>query len=195
MRGSVLAVLAAVLILAACAERETVVLLKDDAGHVGALTVTSGASAVTLDRELATASLRGDALEAGSIDETALKAQFGAALAALPERSSSFVLYFKSDTTDLTAESEPELPRIFAEIDRRQGVEVVVIGHTDRSGELGYNDRLSLERAEAIRAWLIGKGVKPEIITVAGRGEREPLVATADGVREARNRRVEILVR
>ena len=195
MRGSVLAVLAAVLILAACAERETVVLLKDDAGHVGALTVTSGASAVTLDRELATASLRGDALEAGSIDETALKAQFGAALAALPVRSSSFVLYFKSDTTDLTAESEPELPRIFAEIDRRQGVEVVVIGHTDRSGELGYNDRLSLERAEAIRAWLIGKGVKPEISTVAGRGEREPLVATADGVREARNRRVEILVR
>ena len=116
-------------------------------------------------------------------------------VAALPERSSSFVLYFKSDTTDLTAESEPELPRIFAEIDRRQGVEVVVIGHTDRSGELGYNDRLSLERAEAIRAWLIGKGVKPEIITVAGRGEREPLVAPADGVREARNRRVEILVR
>ena len=77
----------------------------------------------------------------------------------------------------------------------RPAPEVVLIGHSDRVGKLEDNDRLSLRRAEAMRKALIEVGVAGTAIDVAGRGEREPLVATADDVAEARNRRVEISIR
>jgi outer membrane protein OmpA-like peptidoglycan-associated protein len=72
---------------------------------------------------------------------------------------------------------------------------VVVIGHTDRVGNLQYNDRLSLQRAERVRGELIRLGIPERRVRIAGRGEREPLVATDDEIPEPRNRRVEINVR
>jgi outer membrane protein OmpA-like peptidoglycan-associated protein len=73
--------------------------------------------------------------------------------------------------------------------------EIVVIGHTDRVGTLEYNDKLSLKRADVVRAALVAAGVPPGQIDIAGRGEREPAVATPDEIAEPRNRRVEIMVR
>ena len=78
---------------------------------------------------------------------------------------------------------------------RRPAAEVVVTGHTDRAAEAGYNDSLSLKRAKAVRKLLVARGLPEESVIAAGRGEREPLVASADGAREAKNRRVEITVR
>jgi outer membrane protein OmpA-like peptidoglycan-associated protein len=72
---------------------------------------------------------------------------------------------------------------------------VVVIGHTDRVGTVEYNDRLSLQRAERVRAELVRLGVDPARISVEGRGEREPLVPTPDEMPEPQNRRVEVSVR
>jgi outer membrane protein OmpA-like peptidoglycan-associated protein len=70
-----------------------------------------------------------------------------------------------------------------------------VIGHTDRVGADDANDALSLQRAQTMREAMLGLGIPPARIRAAGRGEREPLVPTADGVEEPRNRRVEINVR
>ena len=84
---------------------------------------------------------------------------------------------------------------MFAEIARRPVPDVLVIGHTDRVGTDAFNDALSRQRAEVVRRALVARGLPAENIVVVGRGEREPIVATADGVAEARNRRVEILVR
>ena len=67
--------------------------------------------------------------------------------------------------------------------------------HTDKVGSDAVNDPLSRQRAEVVRKALIARGVAPENIVVVGRGKREPVVATAEGVAEPRNRRVEILVR
>jgi outer membrane protein OmpA-like peptidoglycan-associated protein len=72
---------------------------------------------------------------------------------------------------------------------------VVVIGHTDRVGSDDYNDTLSRQRAEVARQALVYRGLAAEQAVTVGRGKREPVVPTADGVAEARNRRVEILVR
>jgi OOP family OmpA-OmpF porin len=72
---------------------------------------------------------------------------------------------------------------------------VLVIGHTDRVGTDPFNDALSKARAEVVRRALVARGIAPGNIVVVGRGKREPIVPTADGVAEARNRRVEILVR
>ena len=56
------------------------------------------------------------------------------------------------------------------------------------------NRQLSLRRADSVRSALISRGVKEGGISVAGRGEAEPAVPTADGVREPANRRVEIIL-
>ncbi|MGZ5598925.1 MAG: OmpA family protein, partial [Usitatibacter sp.] len=66
---------------------------------------------------------------------------------------------------------------------------------TDTVGSLGFNDRLSLARAERMRELMIGLGIPAERIQAAGRGKRETLVPTDDNVSEPRNRRVEISVR
>jgi outer membrane protein OmpA-like peptidoglycan-associated protein len=70
-----------------------------------------------------------------------------------------------------------------------------VIGHTDRVGSVEHNDALSKKRAELVSGALTSAGIPAAQIEVAGRGEREPVVATADEVAEPRNRRVEISIR
>jgi OmpA-OmpF porin, OOP family len=72
---------------------------------------------------------------------------------------------------------------------------IVATGHADRSGPDNYNVRLSERRATAVKNQLVREGVPAGIIQTAGKGERENLVQTADGVREPRNRRVEIVFR
>jgi len=70
-----------------------------------------------------------------------------------------------------------------------------VIGHTDKVGTDAYNDALSRQRAEVVRKALLARGIAQDNVVAIGRGKREPIVPTADGVAEARNRRVEIQVR
>jgi outer membrane protein OmpA-like peptidoglycan-associated protein len=126
----------------------------------------------------------------------ALLPAFGGAVAALPERPASFYLYFITGTDILTEASKLEFERMLEDLRRRQAPDIVVIGHTDRVGGPEANDELSLQRAERMKTDLVEQGIAPpERIRAAGRGEREPVVETADGVDEPLNRRVEINVR
>ena len=85
---------------------------------------------------------------------------------------------------------------MLAELRKREAPDIVVIGHTDRVGAPEGNDELSLQRAERMKADLVAQGIAPpERIRAAGRGEREPVVPTEEGVDEPLNRRVEINVR
>ena len=74
------------------------------------------------------------------------------------------------------------------------GRHTVVIGHTDNSGDAAYNDRLSWERARAVASILHRDGVPQEHIRVEGFGYKVPLVPSAPGAHESRNRRVEIFL-
>ncbi len=81
-----------------------------------------------------------------------------------------------------------------AENVRRGGVSrIAVTGHADRSGADAYNMALSQRRANAVRDALVRAGVPANRITTTARGESQPLVPTADGVREPQNRRAEIV--
>jgi len=71
---------------------------------------------------------------------------------------------------------------------------VTVSGYTDTDGSPGYNMVLSLRRANAVKAALVGNGVSPTAITVSGRGEEGLLVATPDNVKMESNRRVQIVI-
>lgn len=193
-----LAALAA-LLLVGCAKPmrdDLYVLVPDQDGKTGALSVESGGQQTVLDRPYASARVTEPGrVAAGAVTEQEVRRAFGAALEAQPARPTSFTLYFLEARDELTPDSRQLLGRIVDEIGRRPAPEIVVIGHTDRVGAVPYNDTLSLRRAERVRDELVKVGIAADRIRVEGRGEREPLVSTADEVAEARNRRVEINVR
>lgn len=76
-----------------------------------------------------------------------------------------------------------------------QYTRIEVNGYTDTSGTTRYNQGLSVRRAEAVAAELVRDGIPRNVISIQGFGDARLLVATAPGVREPQNRRVEILLR
>jgi outer membrane protein OmpA-like peptidoglycan-associated protein len=124
-----------------------------------------------------------------------VRSEFNEVLAALPVRPASFTVYFGSGVDELVFESKGALEQALDELARRPQSDIVLIGHTDRVGTDESNDRLSLQRAQRIKAEMMTLGIAPGRVQVAGRGERELVVPTADGVEEPRNRRVEIIIR
>lgn len=175
---------------------ELVVVLPQADGRSGTVVVERGADRAVLDQPYAASRIGSDgALRAERLTEQEVRSAFGAALSALPARPVSFLLYFVTGTDTLTDESKAELTRMLDELRKRPSPDILVIGHTDRVGSPEANDQLSLQRAEWVRAYLVSQGIAAERIRAAGRGEREPLVPTADQVAQPRNRRVEINVR
>ncbi len=69
---------------------------------------------------------------------------------------------------------------------------VLVSGHTDSIGTDAYNDKLSLRRAQAVKDYMVSKGVESGKITVEGKGERQPEASNKTKQGRAQNRRVEI---
>jgi len=186
-----------VLLLAACTSDKTlIVLLPDEGGASGTVTVETGTRTAVLDAPLTAARIGSQ----GSITKDVITPQdverhFAQALAAQPPAPISFTLYFKEGSTEVMAESRATLEALFAEVARRQAVEVQVTGHTDRTGTDEENDRLSLLRAQAVQQMLLQLGLQASVIRAVGRGEREPLIPTPDEQPEPRNRRVEVIVR
>jgi OOP family OmpA-OmpF porin len=187
---------AVLLVLGGCAtSQDVVVLLPDKDGKVGKVLVKNPKGETVLDSAYATARTSGSGVQRNTSSQNELKDVFGSALAAMPPRPISFTLYFESGTDEFTDQSKQEAKRVVAEMARRQAPEITVIGHTDQVGPDPTNDALSLQRAERVKSILVGMGISPNRILTAGRGRREPLVRTAEGVSEQRNRRVEISVR
>ena len=176
---------------------ELVVVVPSAGGHVGTVIVERGGKQVVLNQAFAASRIvDGGPPEAGRMSGAdAVRAEFAIALGSLPDRPKSFLVYFLEGTDEFTEESGLEFVKIQSELRERGAPDVVVIGHTDRVGNLQYNDRLSLQRAERVRGELIRLGIPERRVRIAGRGEREPLVATDDEIPEPRNRRVEINVR
>ena len=102
----------------------------------------------------------------------------------------TFLVFFDWDKSTLTNEARRIIADAAAEYKRLGATRIVATGHTDLSGSAQHNMRLSVRRADAVKAELIRQGVPANIITTVGRGEEDPLVPTKDGVREPQNRRV-----
>lgn len=185
-------------VLCACAAKNNLVVVLPDAdGHVGAVVVRDAKGERVLDTAYAAAGSGSGAgaLNPVEVDAEEVAAIFQTALSARPVPPKRFTLYFISDSEQLTEQSTADFEMVFAEVERRTAAEVVVTGHTDTYAPSDYNDRLSLRRAKAVRARFVERGLPTDSVLAAGRGERELLVETADEVREAKNRRVEITVR
>ena len=103
-----------------------------------------------------------------------------------------FIVFFGHNKSNLTPEAMDVIKQAAAAAKQYGSSTVTVVGHADRSGSPKYNQGLSLRRANAVKGALVGEGIAGGSISVSGKGESDPMVPTADGVREPQNRRVHI---
>ena len=199
--GVFVALISWCLLIGCSVKRDLIVLLPDPDGKVGVIRVTTKGGAQILDKSAYGVQVEGfdkPPMAPKSIAEGEITDVFGRALSAQPDlrgRFISFLLFFETDTTELTRESKEMFPEIVRTIQNRKPNEIYVIGHTDRVGTELYNLKLSSRRAYYIRDLLVSSGIKAIDVYVSFHGEAMPLVYTEDEVAEPRNRRVEVIAK
>jgi len=109
-----------------------------------------------------------------------------------PTASSDYTVYFEFDSWTLTGEDLTVLTQVINTVRAGGQTHITVVGHTDTSGSAGYNQKLSVERANVVVEALVDMGARRKSITASGVGETDLAVETADGVREPKNRRTVI---
>ena len=113
---------------------------------------------------------------------------------AAPVAPPSFMVFFDWDKANLSDQALNTIRQASDAFKQKGNARITATGHTDKSGPEAYNMALSLRRANAVKDALVRNGVPASAISVIGKGEANPLVPTADGVREPQNRRVEIVI-
>jgi outer membrane protein OmpA-like peptidoglycan-associated protein len=194
---TILISLGLVLVLTSCG-KNMVVLIPDPDGNVGKLVVANEGGQQVLseaNQSVTTTDRKVSPSEVTKLSDNKIRSTFAEALAARPVPPAKFILYFLSDSTELTDASKAVLPQIIQTIQERGSTDIVISGHTDTVGTREYNYKVSLDRAKAIYDILVASGAVPANITVTSHGEGNPLIKTADNVSEPRNRRVEVVIR
>lgn len=185
-----------VFLIGACAPLTKVTLLPQADGAASAVLVTSSKSEQLLNVPYQQAIGQEDkVLKVATTSAAEVQKAHPQLFAVMPSKANKYILNFLPGGTNLTPESESQLPALMADITQRSGADLVVTGHTDTTGALAANDELSLKRARVVAQLLVSKGAAESRIEAVGRGKRELLVPTEDEVNEPKNRRVEILVR
>jgi outer membrane protein OmpA-like peptidoglycan-associated protein len=103
-----------------------------------------------------------------------------------------FIIFFGFDRCDITPEADRVLTDASAAAKSDGVAAVKIVGHTDTSGSVAYNQRLSECRSGAAKTNMVGKGVPANAISTSGRGEGDLMVQTGDGVKEPQNRRATV---
>jgi len=102
--------------------------------------------------------------------------------------------FFDFDKSVLKPEGRAKLDDLVSKI-RDVNLEVIIaVGHTDSIGSDAYNQRLSVRRAEAVKAYLVTKGIERNRVYTEGKGEKQPVADNRTKEGRAKNRRVEIEV-
>ena len=102
--------------------------------------------------------------------------------------------FFDFDKTALKPEGKAKLDDLADKV-KGLNLEVVIgVGHTDSVGSDAYNDKLSVKRSEAVKAYLADKGIDASKIYTEGKGEKQPVADNKSADGRAQNRRVEIEV-
>ena len=107
----------------------------------------------------------------------------------------TYIVFFDFDKYYLTPEAKETLSRAAEAFKAGGNAHVEVTGHTDTSGSYRYNKRLSERRARTVKEYMVALGIPANEIGTRGAGEAEPMVSTGNNVREAKNRRAEVVMR
>ena len=112
-------------------------------------------------------------------------------------KGASFILqniFFSLDNSELRDNSLSELNALFTLLDQQVELSAIIIGHTDNQGSVIYNQELSEDRAEAVKNWLVEKGIDPNRLRSVGQGLSEPVATNDTDKGRAQNRRTEVVL-
>ncbi|WP_298260299.1 OmpA family protein [uncultured Litoreibacter sp.] len=104
-------------------------------------------------------------------------------------------LLFATDSTRLRPDLRADLRAVANNLNDYPNSDVVIVGHTDSTGDAGYNQNLSERRAQAVSFVLRDAGVANGRLRVKGQGESQPVASNDSAAGRAQNRRVEIVIR
>jgi outer membrane protein OmpA-like peptidoglycan-associated protein len=121
-------------------------------------------------------------------------AQLAAPPAAPPPPPKDWMVFFALDSTKIDPDAAATITDAANVAKGMPSAKVTVVGYTDTTGPVAYNQALSQRRANAVRDGLIANGVPAGQITILGEGEAGLLVQTANQVNQPKNRRVQIRV-
>jgi OOP family OmpA-OmpF porin len=102
--------------------------------------------------------------------------------------------FFDFDKAVLKPEGKAKLDDLVAKVKDINLEVIIAVGHTDAVGTDGYNQGLSVKRSEAVKAYLVSKGIEKNRIYTEGKGEKQPVASNKTSEGRAKNRRVEIEV-
>ena len=102
--------------------------------------------------------------------------------------------FFDFDKSVLKPEAKAKLDDLVAKTSAVALEVIIAVGHTDAVGTDGYNQKLSVQRSEAVKAYLVGKGIEKNRVYTEGKGEKQPVADNKTSEGRAKNRRVEIEV-
>ncbi|MDM0040455.1 OmpA family protein [Variovorax sp. J22G21] len=102
--------------------------------------------------------------------------------------------FFDFDKSVLKPEGRAKLDDLVSKIKGVNLEVIIAVGHTDSIGSDAYNQRLSVRRAEAVKAYLVSKGIERNRVYTEGKGEKQPVADNRTKEGRAKNRRVEIEV-
>ena len=178
--------------------KTTVILLPDENETVGAVVVETAEASKVVDQPYHSLSVTGSterSMSMSTLQREEVQEKYGRTLEALPRPSASYIFYFTTGTSTLTESSAKDLDNLIDELRSRSPPIVLnIIGHTDATGSKQFNFKLSLERARAVEKIIMESGIVVDTLRMQSFGEKDPLVPTADGVAEPKNRRVEVMV-
>ncbi|CDS92222.1 MAG TPA: OmpA family protein [Sphingobacterium sp.] len=103
-------------------------------------------------------------------------------------------ILFDFNKSDLKASARENIKNLVATLNKEQGTDILVIGHTDNIGSLDANQKVSENRANAVRAFAVSQGLSSSRIRTEGRNFSEPLESNDTESGRAANRRVEIVI-
>jgi len=101
---------------------------------------------------------------------------------------------FEVDKASLLPTSLPELNRLYALLQSKPNWRIALAGHTDNTNTTTYNQKLSEDRAEAVKVYLVQKGISPDRLSAKGYGDTQPVADNATEMGKSQNRRVEFRV-